>query len=400
MKKKALATKMAAFVMAGAMTMAMGFPAFATETIPVETPAEETVKTVGLIKKVTTDGKTYAPKTTFHFTISTKTVVESNGIDKSGAADGLRFSSTHDQNGSLDFAPEASKKDGETVTIIEPKAEYTKDLALEINKDAFKKNGKVVPGRYHYQIEELNDGYDGITYSKVKNDVIVYVYADGKGDYKYALSNTVIPDQGENETEADYKARLDAAKNNIEFINIYGNNTDESLLKDITITKTIAGDFASPNDDFGITITVNGSEGEHYFVEYTETATGNVINEELASGTGKELKIKATGKIVVHGISPKDTVSVTETTPGSGYTAKYELTTKNLTKEDMAKCNEKNGYEGTLPTTVKNTDLLVTNTKNAATPTGIVTEYAPYILLVAAAGAFAILFLRRKKEEF
>ena len=35
MKKKALATKMAAFVMAGAMTMAMGFPAFAeTKSIP------------------------------------------------------------------------------------------------------------------------------------------------------------------------------------------------------------------------------------------------------------------------------------------------------------------------------------------------------------------------------
>ena len=44
--------------------------------------------------------------------------------------------------------------------------------------------------------------------------------------------------------------------------------------------------------------------------------------------------------------------------------------------------------------------IVYTNDKTITTPTGIVTEYAPYILLVAAAGAFAVLFLRRKKEEF
>lgn len=398
MKKKALATKMAAFVMAGAMTMAMGFPALADETTPVEAQAEATEKTVSLTKKVTTDGKTYAPNTTFRFKISTKTVAEGNGIDKTGKEDGLRFATTHNQEGSLAFAPEASKTDGKTTTIVDPKAEYTKDLALEINENAFKVNGKVVPGRYHYEIVELDDKYDGITYSTVHNNVIVYVYDDGNGGYKYVLSNVAIPEwDKEKETEEQYKKRLEDAKNNIEFINTYGTSLDESLLKDITITKKIAGDFASSNDDFGITITVNGDEGEHYYVEYKETATGDVKKEELASGTGKQLTIKATGNIVVHGISPKDTVSVEETAPGNGYTAKYEITTTNV---DKTKCNENSGYNGTLPTNVKNTDLLITNTKNAATPTGIVTEYAPYILLVAAAGAFAVLFLRRKKEEF
>ena len=44
--------------------------------------------------------------------------------------------------------------------------------------------------------------------------------------------------------------------------------------------------------------------------------------------------------------------------------------------------------------------VIFENNKNITTPTGIVTEYAPYILLVAAAGTFAVLFLRKRKEEF
>ena len=46
-----------------------------------------------------------------------------------------------------------------------------------------------------------------------------------------------------------------------------------------------------------------------------------------------------------------------------------------------------------------NNAVVCTNLKNAVTPTGIAMTVAPYILMVAVAGIFAILFLRRRHEE-
>ena len=40
-----------------------------------------------------------------------------------------------------------------------------------------------------------------------------------------------------------------------------------------------------------------------------------------------------------------------------------------------------------------------TNNRDAVTPTGIVMSFAPYILLVALAGVFAVLFLRKRRHE-
>lgn len=386
MKKKALATRMAAFAMAGAMTMAMGFPALAAET--------DAKKTVSLTKKVTTDGKTYAPNATFEFKITSKTIDETNGIDKTGVENGLVFATTHKTNGNVTFVPEVMTGG----TIVDPKSEYTKDLGLEINENAFKQNGSTVPGRYHYQIKEIKGTHDGVTYSDATNEVIVYVYANGAGGYTYALSNTVIGEKGDQESDDAYKARLESAKNNIEFINTYGSGDSTSTLKNLTITKVIAGDFASPNDSFEISVNVAGNDGEYYLVEYKENKDGDTKKEALSSKETKKFSIKATGEIVVHGITPNDTVEVKETNPGAGYKAKYEITTEGV---DKTKCDADKGYNGTLPAAeVKNIELKITNTKNAVTPTGIVTEYAPYILLVAAAGTFAVLFLRKRKEEF
>lgn len=381
MKKKVLATKMAAFVMAGAMTMAMGFPALAVEA--------SAKKTVSLTKKVTTDGKTYAPNATFGFEISSKTINETNGIDKTGVTGGLSFATTHTQKGSVAFVPEV--KVGET--IVEPKAEYTQELGLEIVQNKFS-----APGRYHYEIKEIKGTHDGVTYSEATNDVIVYVYDNGAGGYTYALSNTVIEEKGDQESEAAYKERLERAKNNIEFINTYGSGDTTSTLKDLTITKVIAGDFASPNDSFEISVNVTGNAGEYYLVEYKENTDDASKKDALVSGENKKFSIKATGEIVVHGITPNANVKVEETNPGAGYKAKYEITTEGV---DTSNCNVDSGYNGKLPNAgVKNIALKITNTKNAVTPTGIVTEYAPYILLVAAAGTFAVLFLRKRKEEF
>ena len=44
-------------------------------------------------------------------------------------------------------------------------------------------------------------------------------------------------------------------------------------------------------------------------------------------------------------------------------------------------------------------NYIITNTKEAVAPTGIAMTVVPYILMVAVAGIFAVLFLRRRHEE-
>ena len=44
--------------------------------------------------------------------------------------------------------------------------------------------------------------------------------------------------------------------------------------------------------------------------------------------------------------------------------------------------------------------IVVTNARSATTPTGIAMTFAPYIVMVAFAGVFAVMFLRKKREDF
>ena len=46
------------------------------------------------------------------------------------------------------------------------------------------------------------------------------------------------------------------------------------------------------------------------------------------------------------------------------------------------------------------TELTITNHKDAVTPTGIVMTFAPYVALIGLAGVFAATFLRKRREDF
>ena len=56
--------------------------------------------------------------------------------------------------------------------------------------------------------------------------------------------------------------------------------------------------------------------------------------------------------------------------------------------------------DGTVSGTISaDTNITVTNTRNASAPTGIAMTYGPYALMVALAGGMAVLFLRRRNRE-
>ena len=100
-----------------------------------------------------------------------------------------------------------------------------------------------------------------------------------------------------------------------------------------------------------------------------------------------------------------------ETINGIPSTVKYTVV-ENINKNDgytvSYKVND-NAVDSTTEATSVSTSqqtmgtadnaVVCTNSKDAVTPTGIAMTVAPYILMVAVAGIFAILFLRRRHEE-
>lgn len=217
-----------------------------------------------------------------------------------------------------------------------------KNISVTINKEAF--GG---PGTYYFTIKETAGTTDGMTYSGAEKKLAVQIFADGTAAY-YVVAN------GAN------------AKDDGVFENTYTTHK-------LTVAKTVTGNQGDKTKKFDIKVTVNGAEGETY-------AT-NVQGVTLTSGTAYTFQLAHGESVEIYNLSAGDTYTVDEADyTNEGYTAFGEVTTATAI--------------GTADKSVT-----VTNNKDASTPTGVIMNIAPYVLMVALAGGIAFFFLRRKHAE-
>lgn len=308
-----------------------------------------------LSKTVTADGKTYAPNTTFYFTIEKGAA--SNGDDGKydgnvvyeGVDNGVSLSKT-----SIKFSPEDD--------IIDANTGLTKNITINTNATAFPH-----PGVYHYIVKEVapQTGYEGITYDTTERDLYVYVVTkDGVRN----VSHVLMVKHGEN------------AKNGA-IVNDYGKTNDTT--HDVTITKELAGDAAYDLENgFSFTVKVTGADGENYKIVV------DGAEDTLVSGTAKTITLHANKSATIYGLTATDKVEVTETDyTGEGFSTKYDYSgTKAIAGENGVYVTEDNAK------------ITVTNTKNNTSPTGVIMTIAPYALMVVLAGAFAVVFLTRRNR--
>lgn len=372
MRMKRFARVFTSAMLAGAMMMTMGgMTAFAA------------VDSIPLTKTVTTDGNTYAPNTTFSFT------VEAGG---SGNVTGTAYGAAND-TASLPV------KEGVNVDKVftmpenyvftpgdEVKEEYTQGKNIVIKAKDGEEKYFTEPGIYHYIISETEGDYEGIIYDTVDRDVYLYVgYVTGTDELE--VQNVVVSKDG-NKIGND----TNIGDRGIEFINNYGKhgtpdpeNPDGPIpgdtTHDLTVTKKVAGNQGDKNKAFEFTVQVNGAPGECYKVVFTDKNKETTESKLESGSTGTKYYLKDGESIRIFGLTDTDTYTVTETDySDEGYTV------------------EKGNESGTV--NADDTAYDVVNTKSVTTPTGIVLSFAPYIMLVALAGVFAVLFLRKKKEEF
>lgn len=340
--KRRMNKRMAAATLAGAMVLSMNGMAWAAVT------------EFNLTKEVTTDGKTHAPNTTFRFTITEGDASTFEGaVVSAGVKDGL----TLDTANNFSFAP------GDKVL-----ASYTKTGKIKVDATKFTE-----PGVYHYLVTETQDTYDGITYDVTPRHVYVYVVNGTDG---YEVEAVKVVKDGDT-----------AKEDNLKIVNSYGDgSTPNDDIHDFIIKKTVTGNQGHKNKPFSFTVTIDGDdadkEGAEKYMAVKTPKTGEAETIHITDGLTQTFTLMDGETLHIYGLSEKDKYTVTET----DYSADGYTTT---VKEDNA--------EGFL--TADGITVEFINHKDVGPATGVAMTFAPYVLLVAAAGGLGAVVLGKKKRE-
>lgn len=340
--KRRMNKRMAAATLAGAMVLSMNGMAWAEVT------------EFNLTKEVTTDGNTHAPNTTFRFTITEGDASTFEGaVVSAGVKDGL----TLDTANNFSFAP------GDKVL-----ASYTKTGKIKVDATKFTE-----PGVYHYLVTETQDTYDGITYDVTPRHVYVYV-VNGTDGYKVEAVKVV-------------KDGDTAKEDNLKIVNSYGDgSTPNDDIHDFIIKKTVTGNQGHKNKPFSFTVTIDGDdadkEGAEKYMAVKTPKTGEAETIHITDGLTQTFTLMDGETLHIYGLSEKDKYTVTET----DYSADGYTTT---VKADNA--------EGFL--TADGITVEFINHKDVGPATGVAMTFAPYVLLVAAAGGLGAVVLGKKKRE-
>lgn len=343
--------KIAAFVLAGTMAIGMSATVFAAD------PSSEALKDKEKFTKTfITDGDTYQPAATFTFTQPT------------GAAptDNEEVSGIPVSNGEGGPVVTLGEAKFEAATTIGPK---TKDVSITYGDLT-----NVVPGVYKYSFNEETSSNTNIKCDTATKYLYVFVALDEKG------GKTVT-----GASMSDGTSKKVAGITNEYGKDEKGNDT----LHDLTITKDITEDMANVNETFTFKVKVTSADGKAKY-KVVVTRKGEVDSTITSIDANTETSINDIGKgdsIKIYSLAKNDTYTVEEVEANTnGYTAKIngEADADGKTKGKVADADEEVNYD---------------NYKKAATPTGIIMNYAPYIAMLAAACVLAVVFFNRRRED-
>ena len=245
---------------------------------------------------------------------------------------------------------------GGQVKDFEPIDNYD-DLVTGIDGIIPFPNDTLLPGRYY-----LTEVTPPQNYQPLDTDIIFTISESGE---------FII-----NSEEHKNLLTTDDLTNTIVY-SVHGPNTYVPPLAELTVTKTVQGNFGSITKDFTFTLTVENANDDEY--EWSKNGTPQTV--KLHSGDTFTLKHNDTCTIIL----PKGQ-NVTISENSENYTASFKLGT----------ADEESVSTKTF-TLDSDITLAVTNTLNGALPTGIKTDiYIPVLLLITV-GSLILFILHRKK---
>ena len=360
--------------MTGVMVMSMGMTAFAVE------PAEPDQGTASITKVLNKPKNVLTPNTSFTFAIEYEK--ELTGVTDVGND---VYSAVAFEGGKDTIAPNDEELENTETSLI-----YEEELPLSVELSDYTK-----PGIYRYKVTETTpaDKYEGIDYdeNELYFDVAIG-YEDGESALSVLYAKFVtIDDEGK------------TVKGNGTFTNNYGTGEKDGSLGKLVVTKKVSGNQVEAGKEYSFTVTITDREaGEEFYVIYGEDEA-----KAITEGGTVTVPLKADESLTVYGLSESDKYTVVEHDYSKeGYTTSFvisdsgnnniETSTADTHDYDTGEHVLNKGKDGKL----LDATAEFTNTKNVTAPTGIAMTFAPYALMVVFAGVFAVMFLRKKREDF
>ena len=387
--------RLATLALSGMMVMSMAVPAFAMN-VPFQ-------------KRVHTDGKTLAPNTTFNFKVTpagqsgtytfTKDGVVHNEATKPGPANGVTIEGAT-------FAPEAKKFGDETGADF---GIFKSNATIKVDESKF-----TDLGYYEYNMEEEDNEYEGIYYTKSKFKIYVLKYEENNTTKFITTVVRVKKANGDADntkvTGVDNNYGREIPPNDTPDIPPYtppetpGTPPENpyDTTHEVTVRKRILGKVANHSDKFEFYVTVvpgdrKGQKGaELYNVEPEGDVNLNGIKAFTASSESAKIVVGDNGGFTITGLTKGDKVFVLE---GA---STYVMTAGAVAgKESYIGQNQPEvvGLTASFNALKDDAEVDIKNTKDVTTPTGIVMNVAPYAMMLAVAGGLGVVFMNRKKEE-
>ena len=372
----------------------------------------------------------WEPNISYTYTISTLTAAQVANMTvtdqqsnttavKAGPAGGLLIANSSSANGAasatITFGNDSGTANQDSSAIGTPFASSeTAERSLFLSFDAsvfVNDDGDPVPGVYRYKITEDVTGTNtaaaaGVTEGRFTDDRYVDVYVSWTDNTKTAVEVTALTmfvtndsiDWDDQDPNADFKVTgYDVASEDEE--------ADSYVTYNLTVEKQVAGNFADPNHEFPFTVALN--ETAATAVEYY--VTGDYTAADLVIGTtnsfdGTEIQLKDDETVTFIGLPASTTATVTETNDTAdlytvtaadvnGTVAMTETSTGSkvyTTADDAITIGPANSETNT---------LVVTNTLDEVSPTGVIVRYAPYIIMLGAAVALVVLVNKSKRHN-
>lgn len=268
-------------------------------------------------------------------------------------AETLKFTST----------PAAGNPDNTNVTIADVKVNKASGVEITVAIPSYSKVGV-----YNYTIKETAGNTQGVTYTTEELSIVAlvtYNYKDQKLDVKCGVAQ---PEGGEKDSV---------------FTNIYD-------MGSLEISKTVTGNLGDQNKEFNVTVTLTSDKPVWSDITYVDGADTKTITGEGWTGN----------KEVVITLKHSETVKFTNIPAGVTYTVVED----NYTGGDK---NGENGYDAATYVfsdenkSIAKSDadsVAITNNKETTIATGVITDSAPYILLIAVCAVAAVLFIIKRRN--
>lgn len=410
--------KIFGIIMAAMMTATMflgSFSASAADPPAQSTGTEDDPAQVKIVKTLKyADGIT-EPDDQFNFTF---TKVSVDGVDTDEAK-----TTMPDLSASVAFSDDTGKYNDEKTAGLNAVSKQSANIF----------DGKTFPhaGVYVYTVEETGEdakGY-GMDYSEAVYTMRVYVKNGTNGTYVASVTaeknkddNGTTIQGGEKVDPTPDEDTTDGIDNKFAFVNVFtkqgGSNGDDNVTPDpipgesdpeypeyleknasLVINKTVAGEYGDKTMDFNFSITLTKSptaEDSTYTAKiYTRGTATVVATKTVTPGTPCEFTLKDNQMLIFEDLPAGTTYNVTETAVEK-YNTTTELVENGVTKSggtaiiDKALVGEKDNY------------ARYTNTfdDDSVTPTGIIINNLPFILMIVIAGAGIVLFVISRRRKY